>query len=216
LGTDITGRKGIILIVECNINPKGQGKVTVTGAASTIVVAPQTPIKDESVIESATNAVNFIKKYLYDKLKVDISKFDFVFQVISPLEGAAGLGVSGPSLGAALSTAAISELAKVPIKPESVMTGKADIKGNVGPVGGTGWRGTGKFLAAAKTKKMNIKKFLLPIWNYEMAKDEIDILTERNIKVIPINKQIQTWIEILNITEKELIDNLKKNIEINN
>ncbi|MHA1410796.1 MAG: AAA family ATPase, partial [Candidatus Odinarchaeia archaeon] len=59
LGTDQTGRRGIILIVECNIHPNGSGAINVTGAANTMIIAPQTPVKDESVLESATNAVNF-------------------------------------------------------------------------------------------------------------------------------------------------------------
>ncbi|MHA1836194.1 MAG: AAA family ATPase [Candidatus Odinarchaeia archaeon] len=212
LGTDMTGRKGIILIVECNVNPVGEGKVTVSGAANTVVVAPQTPVKDESVAESALNAVNYIRKYVYDNLKIDISKYDFIFQVISPLEGSIGMGVSGPSLGATLSTAAMSELAKIPVSPHTVITGKADIKGNVGPVGGTGWRGTGKILAAIKTKKINLNKFIIPVWNYEMSKDEIEILEEKNIKVVPVRKQLQTWLETLNINEEKLLKELKKNL----
>lgn len=212
LGTDISGRRGIVLVVECNIHCGGEGKLQVTGAANTMLVAPQTPVKDESVIESASNVINYLKKYVYDNAGVDISHYDFAFQVISPFEGAAGMGVSGPSLGAALSLSAISELAKIPVPPDTVFTGKADIKGNIGPVGGTGWRGTGKFLAAIKTRKMHIRKFLIPEWNFKTSEDEIEVLTEKSIKVIPVGRQIESWLAALNIDEKELIRSLKKSL----
>ncbi|MHA1238061.1 MAG: AAA family ATPase [Candidatus Odinarchaeia archaeon] len=212
LATDQTGRRGIILIVECIVNERGQGEISVTGAAKTAVIGPGTTVKDESVIESAVNVVNYIRKYLREKLNVDISNYDFTFQIISPLEGTAGMGVSGPSLGVALSTAAISELAKLSIKPEIVMTGKGDIKGNVGPVGGLGWRGTGKLLAAIRTKNMKIKKFLIPQWNYEKSRDEWNILEDKGIKVIPIRKQVEAWLYALDIDEAKLLENLKSHV----
>jgi len=207
LGTDPTGRRGIILIVECVINPNGDGKTIVTGASKSTIIGP-TAIEDTSVIESAANIVEYIKKYVREKIGEDISKFDFTFEVVSPLEGASGLGVSGPSLGVAFSVAAISELAQIKVEPTIVMTGKGDIKGNVGPVGGVGWRGAGKFLAALKTKKMKISKFLLPKWNYENSKDEWEILMEKNINVISIQKQLEAWLHSLNVTEEELIKKL--------
>ncbi|MBS7658548.1 MAG: AAA family ATPase [Candidatus Bathyarchaeia archaeon] len=212
LGTDPTGRRGIILIVECIINPNGDGKTIVTGASKSTIVGP-TVIEDTSVIESATNVVEYIKKYVREKTGEDISKFDFVFEVVSPLEGASGLGVSGPSLGVAFSVAAISELAQIKVEPTVVMTGKGDIKGNVGPVGGVGWRGAGKFLAALKARKMKINKFLLPKWNYENSKDEWEILTEKNINVISIQKQLEAWLYSLNVTEEELINKLSLHIQ---
>ncbi|MEM2907388.1 MAG: AAA family ATPase, partial [Candidatus Odinarchaeota archaeon] len=215
LGTDITGRKGVILMVECNIHRNGGGKLTVTGAAKTLLVTPQTPIKDESVIESATNVIEYIKKYVYDHIGVDISSYDFAFQIISPLEGAAGMGVSGPSLGAALSLSAISELSKIPVASDTVLTGKADIKGNIGPVGGTGWRGTGKFLAAIKTKKIHVKKFLIPEWNFKTSLDEIEVLREKSIDIVPVKTQIHAWLSALNVNENTLVGRLKETLAIN-
>ncbi|WEU40544.1 MAG: AAA family ATPase [Candidatus Odinarchaeum yellowstonii] len=215
LGTDPSGRKGVILMVECNIHRNGTGKLIVTGAAKTLLVTPQTPVKDESVIESATNVIEYIKKYIYENIGVDISGYDFTFQIISPLEGAAGMGVSGPSLGAALSLSAISELSKIPVASDTVLTGKADIKGNIGPVGGTGWRGTGKFLAAIKTKKVHVKKFLIPEWNYQTSIDEIEILREKNIEIIPVKTQIHAWLSALNVDEKILVEKLKDALAVN-
>ncbi len=96
------------------------------------------------------------------------------------------MGVSGPSLELRL-VPAISELSGLPVHPTVVMTGKSDIKGNVGPVGGVGWRGAGKFLAASRTKKIKVQKFLLPQWNYEKSADEWEILQEKKISVVPVH-----------------------------
>ncbi|NHV45976.1 MAG: AAA family ATPase [Candidatus Verstraetearchaeota archaeon] len=214
LATDPQGRKGIILIVECSSKPNGNGKIVVTGAAKTAVVGPGTTVEDVSVIESATNVIEFIKRYIYEKLGIDISNYDFTFQVISPLEGAPGMGVSGPSLGLAFSVAAISELAGIEGRKDVVMSGKGDIKGNVGPVGGMGWRGSGKILAAVQTKRIKIKKFVVPKWNYEHSPDEMNILKEEGIEVIPVEKQVEAWLSIFSLSEEELLDRIAKNIEL--
>lgn len=212
LATDVQGRKGIILIVECTCRPNGSGKVTVTGAAKAAFVGPGMPVEDVSVLESASNIVEYIKNYIYERIGVDISSYDFTFQVISPLEGAPGMGVSGPSLGLAFSVAAISELAGIEGRPDVVMSGKGDIKGNVGPVGGMGWRGSGKILAAVQTRRIKIKKFVLPKWNYERAPDEMKILRDEGIEVVPVEKQLDAWLNIFSISEKELLDRLYANL----
>ncbi|MFX1598060.1 MAG: S16 family serine protease, partial [Promethearchaeota archaeon] len=191
----------------------GSGKISVTGAAKTAVIGPATTVDDLSVIESATNAVTYVRHYIKDKLDIDGSKFDFTFQIISPLEGSAGMGVSGPSLGIAFSTAAVSELAKMKMEPNVVMTGKVDIKGNVGPVGGLGWRGTGKFLAAIRTKKVKIKKFLIPRWNYEKSSDEWAILEEKKIEVIPVNRQTDAWTSTFDVKEEDILRQIKLSIK---
>ncbi|MFX0088280.1 MAG: AAA family ATPase [Candidatus Hodarchaeota archaeon] len=213
LATDISGRRGIILIVECLVNKNGSGTISVTGAAKTAVIGPATTVDDLSVIESATNAVTYVRHYIKDKLGIDGSKFDFTFQIISPLEGSAGMGVSGPSLGIAFSTAAVSELAKMKVEPNVVMTGKVDIKGNVGPVGGLGWRGTGKFLAAIRTKKVKIKKFLIPRWNYEKSSDEWTILEDKKIEVIPVNRQTDAWTSTFDVKEDDILRQIKLSIK---
>jgi len=210
IGTDAQGRRGIILLTECAVNKQGSGKVSVTGAAKAAVLGPATAVEDVSVVESATNVVEYIRSYLRDRVKIDISKYDFTFQVISPLEGAAGMGVSGPSLGVAFSVAAISELSCLGVDPTIVMTGKGDIKGNVGPVGGVGWRGAGKFLAATQTKKIKIQKFLLPQWNYEKSIDESQVLQEKKIAVIPVKTQVEVWEHALGMK----IDQINRTMEI--
>jgi len=211
LATDSQGRRGLLLIVECIVR-KGQGKVSVTGAAKTLALTPGTPVEDVSVIESAQNAVDYIKLYVQDKLGIDMSDYDFRFQVVSPLEGVPGSGVSGPSLGLALSVAAISELSGHPSDPSTVMTGKVDIKGRVGPVGGLDWRGAGKIIAAIKTRRVKIKKFLMPKWNYEKARDEVKVLENSGIFVVPIEKQVEAWIQSLNIDEDVLLEKLAINL----
>ena len=213
LATDQLGRQGIILLVECNINPKGSGKVAVTGAAKTVLVGQAAPVEDTSVIESASNAVEYVKSYVLNKLGVDLSNYDFKFQVISPMEGVPGGGVTGPSLGVAFSVAAISELSGIEVKPEVVMTGKVDIKGNVGPVGGLSWRGSGKVLAAIKTKKVKIRKFILPKWNYEKAPDELKPLVEEGIDVIPVEKHVEAWQYALGVDEQQILAKLAENLK---
>ncbi|OYT56051.1 MAG: hypothetical protein B6U77_00550 [Candidatus Hecatellales archaeon ex4484_218] len=212
LATDQQGRRGMILIVECAINSRGTGKITLTGAAKTAVLGHATTVEDLSVLESATNVIEYIRSYIYDKIGLDISNYDFKFQVISPLEGVAGMGVTGPSLGVAFSVAAISELAGVKVEPNIVMTGKGDIKGNVGPIGGVGWRGAGKIQAAIKTRKIKIRKFILPKWNYEKSTDELKTLMEQNIEVIPVQRQVEAWIHALNLSEEEIVRRLAVNL----
>ena len=204
IGTDPQGRRGVILLTECVVNKRGSGKVSVTGAAKAAVLGPATAVEDVSVVESATNVTEYIRNYLRERLKIDISKYDFTFQVISPLEGSAGMGVSGPSLGVAFSVAAISELSNSGVDPTIVMTGKGDIKGNVGPVGGVGWRGAGKFLAATQTRKVKIQKFLLPQWNYEKSIDEWQVLQQKKIVVIPVKSQVEAWEHALGMKLDEL------------
>ncbi|MEM0232761.1 MAG: AAA family ATPase [Candidatus Nezhaarchaeales archaeon] len=211
LATDPQGRRGMLLIVECAIS-KGTGKVTVTGAAKSVAISPMTTVEDVSVIESAQNAVDYIKLYLNKKLGIDISDYDFRFQVVSPLEGIPGGGVSGPSLGVALSVAAISELSGLSVSPSVVMTGKTDIKGRIGPVGGLGWRGAGKIIAAIKTKRVKVKKFIMPKWNYENSRDEVKVLEEAGISVIPVEWQLETWLHALDVSEEELLRRIAMNL----
>lgn len=201
LATDPQGRRGILLIVECLVNVKGSGIVSVTGAARSQVTSQGTPIEDVSVMESASNVVEYVRQYLREKVELDPSAYDFKFQVVSPLEGIAGLGVSGPSLGLAFSVASISELADARVDPSTVMTGKGDLKGNVGPVGGLGWRGAGKIVAAVQTERIKVKKFLMPKWNYERSPDEVKVLTERGIEVVPVERQVEAWVNALNMDE---------------
>jgi len=212
LATDPQGRRGLLLIVECMVR-KGQGKVNVTGVAKTLALTPGTPIEDVSVVESAQNAVDYIKLYVQDKLGMDIADYDFRFQVVSPLEGVPGTGVSGPSLGLALSVAALSELIGCPSDPSVVMTGKVDIKGRVGPVGGLDWRGAGKIIAAIKTRRVKIKKFIMPKWNYERSRDEVKVLEDSGITVVPVEKQVEAWVHSLNMDESVILEKLAINLK---
>lgn len=212
LATDPLGRQGMILLVECNINPRGSGKVAVSGAAKTVLVGQAAPVEDTSVVESASNAVEYVKSYVLSKLGLDISNYDFKFQVISPLEGVPGGGVTGPSLGIAFSVAAISELSGISVKPDVVMTGKVDIKGNVGPVGGLSWRGSGKVLAAIKTKKVKVRKFILPKWNYDKSPDELKPLLEEGVEVIPVEKHVEAWQFSLNADEQQIVNKLAEKL----
>ncbi|MEM2025783.1 MAG: AAA family ATPase, partial [Desulfurococcaceae archaeon] len=212
LATDPQGRRGMLLIVECTVT-RGRGKVTVTGAARSLAISPVTSVEDASVVESAQNAVDYIRIYVQEKLGINISDYDFRFQVVSPLEGIPGSGVSGPSLGLALSVAAVSELAGHPPDSSVVMTGKSDIKGRVGPVGGLDWRGAGKIVAAVKTRRLKVKKFIMPKWNYEKSKDEVKVLESSGITVVPVERQVEAWIHSLNLSEEAILERVAANIK---
>ena len=93
------------------------------------------------------------------------------------------------------------------------MTGKSDIKGRVGPVGGLGWRGAGKIIAAIKTRRVKVRKFIMPKWNYENAKDEVKVLEEAGITVIPVERQVEAWLHALDISEEELLEKIAKNVK---
>ncbi|MEM3517070.1 MAG: hypothetical protein QW647_04705, partial [Candidatus Bathyarchaeia archaeon] len=45
------------------------------------------------------------------------------------------------------------------------------------------------------------------------SKDEWEILTEKNINVISIQKQLEAWLYSLNVTEEELINKLSLHIQ---
>jgi ATP-dependent Lon protease len=107
----------------------------------------------------------------------------------------------------------VSELAGYPPDPSVVMTGKTDIKGRVGPVGGLDWRGAGKIIAAIKTKRIKVKKFIMPKWNYERARDEIKVLEDSGITVVPVEKQVEAWVHSLNMDEAVLLERLATNLE---
>ncbi|MEM1703492.1 MAG: S16 family serine protease, partial [Zestosphaera sp.] len=107
---------------------------------------------------------------------------------------------------------AISELSGISVSPTVVMTGKTDIKGRVGPVGGLGWRGAGKIIAAIKTRRVKVRKFIMPKWNYENSRDEVRVLEEAGISVIPVEWQLEAWLHALDVSEEELLRRIATNI----
>src|SRR2546425_199736 len=133
---------GGILTIQCTVRPinPGERHVSVTGQASSMMMG-QSFVPHDSVIQSATNAVEAVRAWLWLKARVNLTRFHVAFQIRSILEGAPGQGVSGPSAGYALLNALVSELSGIPIPQSRVMTGTIGLKMDVGPVGGLGGRG---------------------------------------------------------------------------
>src|SRR5438034_4239998 len=175
---------GGILTIQCNVRPANSGErhVSVTGQASSMIMG-QTSVPDDSVIQSAQNAVEAVKSWLWSRTRVDLSKYHVHFQIRSILERAPGAGVSGPSAGYAMLNALISELSNTPIIQSKVMTGTIGVKMDVGPVGGLGGRGreAGKLVAILKAAKGKITELLGPESNYRSAKEEINLVQDEVI-----------------------------------
>src|SRR5213593_3415656 len=203
---------GGILTIQCNVRPANSGErhVSVTGQASSMIMG-QTFVPDHSVIESAENAVEAVKSWLWSRTRVDLSKYHVHFQIRSILEGAPGAGVSGPSAGYAMLNALISELSNTPIIQSKVMTGTIGVKMDVGPVGGLGGRGreAGKLVGILKAEKVKITDLLVPDSNYRSAKDEMKMVQDEGIIVHPITNAQDGWPILFNLTSEELAKKIR-------
>jgi SpoVK/Ycf46/Vps4 family AAA+-type ATPase len=180
---------GGILTIQCTVRPlnPGERNVSVTGQASSMVMG-QTSVPDDSVVQSAENAVEAARSWLWSRVRVNLANYHVHFQIRSILEGAPGQGVSGPSAGYAMLNALISELSDIPIPPSKVMTGTIGLKMDVGPVGGVGGRGreAGKLVGILKAEKVKITDLLLPESNFRNAVDEMRMVQDEGIIVHPI------------------------------
>ncbi len=203
---------GGILTIQCNVRPANSGErhVSVTGQASSMIMG-QTFVPDHSVIESAENAVEAVKSWLWSRTRVDLSKYHVHFQIRSILEGAPGAGVSGPSAGYAMLNALISELSNTPIIQSKVMTGTIGVKMDVGPVGGLGGRGreAGKLVGILKAEKVKITDLLVPDSNYRSAKDEMKMVQDEGIIVHPITNAQDGWTILFDLTSEELAKKIR-------
>ncbi len=187
---------GGILTIQCTVRPinPGERHVSVTGQASSMIMG-QTSVPDDSVIQSAQNAVEAVRSWLWSKSRVNLAKYHVHFQIRSILEGAPGAGVSGPSAGYAMLNALISELSNTPITQSKVMTGSIGLKMDVGPVGGLGGRGreAGKLVGILKAEKVKITDLLVPEANYRSAPDEMKMVQDEGISVHPITNAQDGW-----------------------
>jgi len=171
LAAVLDGQEGIIGVVECHINWNGTGKTIITGSVR------------GSIRESIENA----KTYLLWKYGIDLSTTDIYMQLVTPLEGvdAEDQKSSGPSAGITFTTALISSLLEIPVRHDVAMTGKITIRGEVGPVGGLDFRGSGKLVAALER---NLRHVIIPQTNYErLPKEELNRIAQKNIKITGIS-----------------------------
>jgi transitional endoplasmic reticulum ATPase len=207
---------GGIITVECSSRPiiPGEKLVSVTGNSTSLVVG-QAVVPDESVLQSAQNAAEAVRSWLWTACNIDLSRLHIHFQVRSLLEGAPGQGVSGPSAGLAMVLALFSELAGLPISPAIVATGTIGVKLDVGPVGGLGGYGTqtGKIVGILKSRRIRITDLVLPIANFEVAHDEMRILEEEGVRIRPIRNAAECLDIVFSASEQELIGKIKERFE---
>lgn len=206
---------GGILTIQCSIRPAGVGEseVTVTGHGSSTVIG-QTAAPDNSVLQSAQNAAEATRSWLWERTGLSLSEYHIHFQVRSIMEGAP-TGVSGPSAGLAMLCALISELASVPIPSRIVMTGTIGIKMDVGPVGGLGGFGTeaGKLVGILKTRRVEITDLILPRINYEIAEDDIRAIEEEGVKIHPIEAATEALPILFGRGERELLELVRTRLQ---
>jgi SpoVK/Ycf46/Vps4 family AAA+-type ATPase len=207
---------GGIITVECSVRPiiTGEAQVSVTGN-STSVIFGQSVIPDESVLQSAQNATEAVRSWLWIGCGIDLSNLHVHFQIRSLLEGAPGQGVSGPSAGLAIVLALLSELSGVPTLPSIVATGTIGVKLDVGPVGGLGGYGaqTGKIVGILKSRRLSVTDLVLPVSNFGAARDEMRILKEESVTVHPIRNAAECLSTVFGLREKELIGRIEKKFE---
>ena len=206
---------GGILTIQCTVRPSipGEKQVSVTGQASSMMMG-QTFVPDDSVVQSAENALEAAKSWLWSKVRVNLAKYHVHFQIRSILEGAPGMGVSGPSAGYAMLTALISELSNVPISQSKVMTGTIGLKMDVGPVGGLGGRGreAGKLVGILKAEKIKITDLLLPAVNHKSAPDEMKMIEDEGLSVHPISNAQDGWPILFSMTPEELARRIRSDL----
>jgi SpoVK/Ycf46/Vps4 family AAA+-type ATPase len=199
---------GGIMAVQCSVRPllPGERQVSVTGQA-TMVVLGQSAVQDRSVMQSAENAVEAVRGWLWYAARIQLDKMHVHFQMRSLSEGAPGQGVSGPSAGLTMFVALVSELAEIRCHASKVMTGTIGIKQDVGPVGGLGGFGTetGKLVGILKTKRVRITDLFVPKINYEKARDEMNVLSDEGIVIHPIISAKETLEAMLDMSENDIL-----------
>ncbi len=159
-GVDVN--QGTMLVVECVIFPAADlekgGDVTVYGNIG------------KGAEESARIGRDILKR-----INPKISKLDFSVHVVSPGEGGEEVALSGPSAGMVMFQTMLSALIKKPFNPKVVMTGKIDIFGRAGLIGGVHpAHGSGKLDIA---RESSFEKVVIPTHAYEkLDKDYHDYI----------------------------------------
>jgi len=206
---------GGVLTIQCTVRPltPGERHVSVTGQASSMMMG-QTSVPDDSVVQSAVNAVEAARSWLWSRVRVNLANYHIHFQIRSILEGAPGQGVSGPSAGYAMLNALISELSNIPIPQSKVMTGTIGLKMDVGPVGGVGGRGreAGKLVGILKAEKVKITDLLLPEANFRNATDEMKMIQDEGILVHPISNAHEGLPILFGINSEELARKIRQTL----
>ncbi len=199
---------GLVGVIEVVVNPNGRGKIQVIGSEV-----------GESIKASAQDAFIHINSLADWKFK----DYDVYIELVTPAKGmekqtfAPGVSrppVSGPSAGLAIAVAMLSAFLNVEVDPTVVMTGAITARGEVWPVGGLDYRGMGKIEAALSDRYA--RKLIMPKYNYERLEgfDTERMLSEKNIKIIPVQTFIEAAVEALVgfSSQEELIKSLKRSL----
>ncbi len=191
--------EGGVGVVECLIFPaaeKTKGQVKVYGNVG------------KGVLESAEMARDFLRNYCPKLADLDIS-----LHFISAGEGTEGVAVSGPSAGQVLTFTLLSALIREPFNPEVCMTGKIDLNGIAGMVGGIQPKeNTGKLDAA---RAYGFKKILIPQQAYEDIEKEFpDYLIMSKEQGTEIIGGTTSWdyasIVFPQLTKEQILEKLSK------
>jgi ATP-dependent Lon protease len=157
---------GDLLQIECTLMP-GKGQLILTGQLGDVMK------------ESASAALSVVRART-EQLGIDVDflqKFDVHLHVP---DGATPK--DGPSAGAAMTTALVSALTKVPVRADVAMTGEITLRGKVTAIGGL----KEKLLAALRG---GIRTVLIPEENRKDLADIPKTVTDQ-IRIVPVR-----WID---------------------
>lgn len=191
--------KGGIGIVEAQIFPaakgKGRGYINVYGNVG------------KGTLESAQIGRTFLRQYC-----PKIADLDIELHFITTHEGGEDVAVSGPSAGQVLLFTMLSALIMEPFNPEICMTGKIDLNGTVGMVGGIQpKRNTGKLDAS---RAYGFKKILIPQAAYdEIAKDVpdyIEMSKEQGTEIVGGKTSWDYLPYVFKLTKEQVLEKLSK------
>jgi ATP-dependent Lon protease len=157
---------GDLLQIECTLMP-GKGQLILTGQLGDVMK------------ESASAALSVVRSRT-ERLGIDV---DFLQKLDVHLHVPDGATPKdGPSAGAAMTTALVSALTKVPVRSDVAMTGEITLRGKVTAIGGL----KEKLLAALRG---GIRTVLIPEENRKDLTDLPKMVTEQ-MKIVPVR-----WID---------------------
>ncbi len=157
---------GDLLQIECTLMP-GKGQLILTGQLGDVMK------------ESASAALSVVRART-ERLGIDV---DFLQKLDVHLHVPDGATPKdGPSAGAAMTTALVSALTKVPVRSDVAMTGEITLRGKVTAIGGL----KEKLLAALRG---GIRTVLIPEENRKDLADLPKTVTEQ-LKIVPVR-----WID---------------------
>jgi len=172
VGLAWTPSGGDILFVEANVM-KGKGGFTMTGQIGQVMQ------------ESMQAALTWVRS---NAVQLGISENFFAEHDIHIHVPAGAIPKDGPSAGVTMTTALVSLLTNLPVRPLTAMTGEITLSGNVLPIGGV----KEKVLAA---KRAGVRDVILPAEN---RMNVVEDLTPEQLENINIH-YVKTIDEVLRL-----------------